>query len=141
MFEAQPSKCTLTSSYGVCHRNPLAGRAVAWACTDRVSGCWTVDAISTWIRHTHTELLMFRTLNEGLKGFKANLMYKNHTHKLFPRTVRGAAPAHLLRGCQRWRMAALPRSERVLRERFMIGIKLRFNRPKCLFPLVFVISK
>ena len=32
---------------------------------------------------------MFRTLNEGLKGFKANLMYGNHTHKLSPRTVYG----------------------------------------------------
>ena len=77
MFEAQPSKCTLTSSYELCHRSPLAGRAVARACTDRVSSCWTVDAISTWIRHTHTELLTFRTLNEGVERIQSEFNVRN----------------------------------------------------------------
>ena len=63
---------TLTSSYELCHRSSLPG----W-----VSSPWAGGATSSWIRHTSTELSMPRTLNEGSKGFRANLKPENRSFK------------------------------------------------------------
>ena len=47
VFEARPSDYTLTSSYELCHCSPLAGLAVARACTGWVPSPWTGGAISS----------------------------------------------------------------------------------------------
>ena len=103
VFEARPSDYTLTSSYELCHCSPLAGLAVARACTGWVPSPWTGGAISSWIWHTSTELSMYRTLNEGLGGFRANLKPENRPWGLFRHTVLPQLPdpwpdpAHFLR--------------------------------------------
>ena len=87
VFGAQPSDYTLAPSYELCHCSPLAGRAVAQECTGWMPSPWAGGAISTWIWHTSTELSMFHTLNEGLKGFRANLKPENRPWELFRHTV------------------------------------------------------
>jgi hypothetical protein len=67
--------------------SPIAGLAVARACTGWVPSPWTGGAISSWSWHTSTELSMYRTLNEGLKGFRANLKPENRPWGLFAHTV------------------------------------------------------
>ena len=61
----------------MCYCRPVADRADGRACIDRVSVCSFGGAISSRNWHTCVELVTFRTLNEGLKAFRANLMYKN----------------------------------------------------------------
>ena len=74
VFEAQPSDYTLTSSCELCHCSPLAGGPSPGRAP---VGCPVLGAgvryqTGSWIRHASTELSISRTLNEGLKGFRAN---------------------------------------------------------------------
>ena len=75
------------SSYELCYCRPVTDRAADRACIDRVSVCSFGGAIPSRNRHTCVELLTFRTLNEGLKAFRVNLMY----WVLFSTTVGGLA--------------------------------------------------
>ena len=84
VFEAQPSDYALTSSYELCHCSPLAGQAVARACIGWMPSPRAGGAMSLKLdRHASTELSMSHTLNEGLKGFRANLNARKPTVPIY----------------------------------------------------------